>query len=230
MTQETQAEVSSSIEEYLENIYRLQEREGCARTKELAEKMHVTLGTITNTIELLEREGFVEHRPYKGVRLTKEGKRIALEVIRRHRLAERLLTDILHLDWSKAHEAACRLEHGLTDDVVKSLGKILGHPKTCPHGNPIPTRCGGIIEERSKRLIDLKPQESGTIIKVAEEGHDLLQYLRSLGLMPGVSVKVEERIESKDSVLLKLENTDHALRSDVASMVWVKEETARKSR
>ena len=221
-------EVSSSIEEYLENIYRLQERDGCARTRELAEKMRVTLGTITNTIEMLEREGFVEHRPYKGVRLTKEGRRIALNVIRRHRLAERLLTDILQLDWSKAHEAACRLEHGLTDDVAKPLGKVLGHPKTCPHGNPIPTECGGIAGERCRRLIDLKPKESGIIIRFAEEDHDLLQHLRLLGLKPGVSVRVEERIESKDSVLLKLENVAHALRSDIASTIWVREETGRK--
>lgn len=223
-------EVSSSIEEYLEHIYKLQERDGCARTRELSEKMGVTLGTITNTVEMLEREGFVQHRPYKGVRLTEEGRRIALNVVRRHRLAERLLTDILQLDWSKAHEAACRLEHGLTDDVVKPLGKVLGHPKTCPHGNPIPTKCGETVAKRCRRLIDLKPKESGTIVKFTEEDHDLLQHLRLLGFKPGVSVRVEKRIESKDCVLLKLNNVAHELRSEIASTIWVREETRRKSR
>jgi DtxR family Mn-dependent transcriptional regulator len=186
--------------------------------------MQVALGTVTNTVELLEREGFVEHRPYRGVRLTRDGKRIALGVIRRHRLAERLLADILHLDWSRVHEAACRLEHVLTEDVTKPLGKILGHPKTCPHGNPIPTRCGGIIEVRCKRLIDLKPDEEGTIVKFTEEDQGLLQYLRSLGLMLGVSVKVKEKINVEDSVIMKLENIDQSLRSEVTSHVWVRDE------
>jgi len=213
-----------SAEEYLENIYRLQEKDGLARTKELAEKMRVSLGTITNTVEMLERQGFVKHRPYKGVRLTREGRRIALDVIRRHRLVERLLTDILHMDWSKAHEAACRLEHGLTEEVTKPLGKILGHPKTCPHGNPIPTRCGEIIEEKSKPLINLKPQEQGTIVRIVEEDRDLLQYLHSLGMVLGASVKVKEKIQLDGSVVLELKNVDRPLSSDVASVIWVKKD------
>jgi len=215
-------EVSPSIEDYLENIYRLQEKDGLARTKELAVKMYVSLGTITNTVEMLERQGFVTHRPYKGVRLTEEGKKIALDVIRRHRLVERLLTDILHMDWSKAHEVACRLEHGFTEDVIRPLRKILGHPKTCPHGNPIPTRHGGITEKKSSSLIDLKPRERGTIVKIVEENRDLLQYLRSLGLVPGASVKVEEKIPLDGSVAVKLEDADSPLSSKVASVLWVR--------
>jgi DtxR family Mn-dependent transcriptional regulator len=126
------------------------------------------------------------------------------------------------MDWGRAHEAACRLEHHLTEDVVRPLGKILGHPKTCPHGNPIPTRCGGIIEGNSKPLLELKPLEQGTIIKVAEEDCDLLQNLRSLGLVPGASVKVEKKTKSGGSVLVKLENLDQPLRGEVASAIWVK--------
>ena len=218
----TTEQVSSSVEEYLETIYRLQEKDGRARTKELAEKMQVRLGTVTNTVEMLERDGFIVHKPYKGVTLTGSGRKIALNVIRRHRLVERLLTDILHMDWGKAHEAACRLEHHLNEDVVRPIGKILGHPKTCPHGNPIPTRCGGIIEENSKPLLELKPLEQGTIIKVAEENCDLLQNLRSLGLVPGASVKVEKKTGSGGSVLVKLENLDQPLRGEVASAIWVR--------
>ncbi|MEM2922573.1 MAG: metal-dependent transcriptional regulator, partial [Candidatus Bathyarchaeia archaeon] len=105
--------ISPSIEDYLENIYKLEEKEGVARTKDLADKMHVGLGTITNTVEMFERQGLVAHRPYKGIKLTRGGRKIALDVIRRHRLAERLLTDILKVDWSKAHELACKLEHSL---------------------------------------------------------------------------------------------------------------------
>jgi len=214
--------ISPSIEDYLENTYKLEEREGLARTKELADRMHVGLGTITNTVEMLERQGLVVHRPYRGIKLTREGRRIALDVIRRHRLAERLLTDILEVDWSRAHEPACRLEHGLTEEVIKPLGRILGHPKTCPHGNPIPTRCGGIIEEKSESLIDLKPKERGTIVKITEEDRDLLQHLQSLGLVVGTSLRVEEKIPLDSSVVVKLNDVEHSLSSKVASAIWVK--------
>jgi len=214
--------ISPSVEEYLENIYKIEEKESLARTKDLAEKMCVGLGTITNTVEMLERQGLAVHRPYKGIKLTEEGRRIALDVIRRHRLAERLLTDILEMDWSRAHEPACRLEHGLTEEVIKPLGRILGHPKTCPHGNPIPTRCGGIIEEKSESLIDLKPKERGTIVKITEEDHDLLHHLRSLGLVIGTSVRVEEKISFDGSVVVKFNDIEHSLGSKVASAIWVK--------
>mgnify|MGYP001118817169 CR=1 FL=1 len=214
--------ISPSIEDYLENIYKLEEKGGQARTKELAERMRVSLGTITNTVEMFERQALVVHRRYKGIKLTGEGRRIALDVIRRHRFAERLLTDILEMDWSRAHEPACRLEHGLTEEVIKPLGRILGHPKTCPHGNPIPTRRGGIIEEKSESLIDLKPKESGTIVKITEEDHDLLQHLHSLGLIVGTSVRVEEKILFDGSLVVKLDDLERTLSSKVASAIWVK--------
>lgn len=116
--------VSPSAEDYLKNIYELQEREGLARTKKLADRMQVSLGTITNTVELLEKHELIKHTRYKGVTLTEKGNQIALDVIRRHRLTERLLTDILRMDWSKVHEVACKLEHDITEEVIKPLGKI----------------------------------------------------------------------------------------------------------
>lgn len=216
--------VSSSAEDYLKNIYELQEKEGLARTKKLAERMQVSLGTITNTVELLERQRLIKHKRYKGVTLTAKGNRIALDVIRRHRLTERLLTDILIMDWSKVHEIACKLEHDITEEVIKPLGKILGHPKTCPHGNPIPTKCGGIIEDKSRPLIDLEPQETGTIVKIAEEKSELLQYLVSLGIELGTTIKVEKRIKVKNSEVLHLENIDTPLSQNIASSIWVRKE------
>lgn len=214
--------VSPSVENYLKNIYELQERDGLARTKKLAERMQVSLGTITNTVELLEKHQFIKHTRYKGVTLTEKGKQIALDVIRRHRLTERLLTDILRMDWSKVHELACKLEHDITEDVIKPLGKILGHPKTCPHGNPIPTKCGGIIEEETKPLIDLKPQETGIIVKIVEEKSELLRYLNSLGIEPGTSIKIEKRIKSKKTEFLQLKNIDTPLSHNIASSIWVR--------
>lgn len=215
-------EVTAITEDYLEGIYKLQERDGVARTSEIVKLLQVVPGTVTNTVERLEREDLVTHVPYKGVKLTEKGRKIALQVIRRHRLSERLLTDILHVEWEKVHEVACGLEHGIIDDIDRNLEKALGHPNTCPHGNPIPTRCGGIIEEKSRPLTDLNPKEHGTIVKIIEEKHTLLQTLAALGLMPEVSIEVVEKAPYKGLVTIKVGGNRHQLSHRVASIIKVK--------
>lgn len=216
-------EVSATVEEYLEAIYRLEESKGSAKTSELAQRMKVALGTITNTVESMENQNLIVHEPYKGVKLTSKGRKMALDVLRRHRLSERLLTDVLQLDWSKAHDAACKLEHAIADkDVLKPLEKALGNPKTCPHGNPIPTESGKMSEERSELLTGLSQGESGTILKVTDERQDMLQYLSTLGLVPGASVSVEEKAPFNGPIIVKVMGASYALGREVASAIWVK--------
>lgn len=214
--------VSSEAEEYLEVIYRLEKKTGCARTMELARQLKVVPGSVTNTIESLERRGLVLHEPYKGAKLTEKGRKIALNVLRKHRLAERLLTDVLGLDWSRAHDAACKLEHGIAEDIVKPIEKALRHPKTCPHGNPVPTACGGIIEEKSEPLTNLNPGEKGIVAKITEEESDMLQHLATLGIMPGVTVEVEEKAPFNGSVTIKVGDVSHTLEHKCASIINVR--------
>ncbi len=215
-------EVTAVIEEYLEGIYKLQEKSGVARTSDIGNMLQVVPGTVTNTVERLEKEGYIIHEPYRGVKLTQKGRRIALQVVRRHRLSERLLTDILHVEWDKAHDAACKLEHGITDEIIKPLEKALRHPKTCPHGNPIPTKCGGIIEDKSYPLSTLNEQEQGTIVKITEEKSDMLHYLNTLGLVPGASIQVVEKAPFDGPVTLKVDGNSHALSRTMASIIRVK--------
>lgn len=215
-------EVSAIVEEYLEAIYKLQERNGAARTSDLVNMLHVVAGTVTNTVERLEKWGYVTHEPYRGVKLTERGRRLALEVIRKHRLSERLLTDILHMKWDKVHEAACKLEHGITDEILKPLEKALKHPKTCPHGNPIPTKCGGIIEEESQSLSDLKEAEQGIIMKIINEESELLRYLENLGLVPGASVTILEKVPFDGPITIKVKAFAHSISRTVASIIQVK--------
>lgn len=214
--------VSSEAEEYLEAIYRLETKIGFARTMKLARQLGVVPGSVTNTIKSLERRGLVIHEPYKGVKLTEKGRKLALNVLRRHRLAERLLTDFLHLDWSRAHGAACKLEHAIAGDIVKLLEKALGHPKTCPHGNPIPTACGGIIEEKSEPLVNLNPKEKGIIVKITEEEPDMLQHLATLSLMPGVSVEVEQKAPFDGPITIKVGDVSHTLEHKFALIINVR--------
>lgn len=216
-------EVSSTVEEYLEAIYKLQEREGAAKTTELAKELKVALGTITNTIESLEKQSLVIHQPYKGVKLTVKGRKIALDVVRRHRLSERLLVDILRLEWSKAHDAACKLEHAFAGkELSRPLEKALGNPKTCPHGNPIPSESGRLVEEQSKALMSLDIGEKGTIMKVTDEREDILQYLGKLGLVPGALVEIEEKAPFNGPIMVRVGNANYALGRNVASVIWVK--------
>jgi len=217
-------EVTAVTEEYLEGIYRLQQRNGVARTSEIVKLLQVVPGTVTNTVERLEREGLLTHEPYKGVKLTEEGRKIALDVIRRHRLSERLLTDLLHVGWDEAHKAACRLEHGITDDIVKNLETALGHPTTCPHGNPIPTKGGGILEEKSEPMTNLNPQEGGAIVKITEEEPDLLRYLATLGLRPGASMEVVEKAPFNGPITVKVAGANRAVSRQVAAIIKVKKD------
>jgi len=219
----TTTEVSSTMEEYLEAIYKLQERDGSAKTTELAKELKVALGTITNTVESMEKQDLILHTPYKGVKLTAKGRKIALDVVRRHRLSECLLVDILRMEWSKAHDAACKLEHAFADkELSRPLEKALGHPKTCPHGNPIPSESGRLNEEYSQVLVSLDNGEKGTIVKVTDERQDILQYLGKLGLTPGALVEVEEKMPFDGPIIVRVGGANYALVRNVASVIWVK--------
>jgi len=216
-------EISATLEEYLEIIYRLEGESGAAKTGDLAKGLNVALGTVTNNVESMEKQGLVLHEPYKGVRLTAKGRRKALDVVRRHRLSERFLTDILKMEWSKSHDAACKLEHAIdSEDVLKPLDEVLGHPKTCPHGNPIPLESGRVVEERSELLTNLKQGEGGVIVKITDERRDMLQYLSTLGLVPGVAVSIEEKAPFNGPIIVKVMGTSYALGKNVASAIWVK--------
>jgi len=214
--------ISDESEEYLEAIYRLEEKIGFARTMELACQLKVAQGSVTNTIESLERRRLIIHKPYRGVKLTEKGRKLALEVLRKHRLAERLLMDVLRLDWSQVHNVACKLEHAITKEIIKPLEKALKHPKTCPHGNPIPTAWGGIIEEKSEPLVDLNPKEKGIIIKITEEESSTLQHLAALGLILGASIEVEHKIPFGGPVTIKVDDVSHTLEHKFASIINVR--------
>ena len=216
-------EVSDVVEEYLEVIYRLQEKTGdAARTSDLVRMLNVAPGTVTNTVERLEKESLIVHEPYRGVKLTEKGLRLALRVVRNHRLSECLLMDVLDVEWDKVHDAACQLEHGISDEIAKKIEKALGHPKTCPHGNPIPTECGGIIEGNFQPLSKFNVQEKGIIVKITDENPDLLQYLGTLGIKPETYFEVVEKAPFDGPVTVRVDGKVHALSREIAAIIKVR--------
>jgi DtxR family transcriptional regulator, Mn-dependent transcriptional regulator len=211
---------SQEAEEYIEIIYKLQKRNGVAKTKELAENLHVVPGSITNTIEHLESHGLVAHEPYRGVKLTKEGERLALDILRRHRLAERLLTDILKAGWSSVHEDACKLEHALTKNVTDLLEERLGYPKFCPHGNPIPTEAGLIEEQPSIALTDANIGESYVVDRIVDEENVNMALLEQKGIKPEATVKIV-KLDGK-RVVIRINGARQELSRDLAERVFLR--------
>ncbi|MGQ9537083.1 MAG: metal-dependent transcriptional regulator [Actinomycetota bacterium] len=228
--------LTEKMEEYLEALFKLSCEDKPLTPTRLAEYMKVTPPTALDMLRRLEKEGYIRYQgpgPGKGrgagagrarrtIVLTPKGGRAARTLIRRHRLSERFLTDMLGLDWESAHREACRLEHVISPEVEEKLNQMLGNPETCPHGYPIPDENGNIAEEEIKPLCDFCPEEKGCIARVEEDEPQLLQYLASLGVMPEVDVEVMEVAPFGGPLLVRIGDSQYALGREVASKIWTR--------
>lgn len=176
-----------TLEEYLETIYKLS-LDGAVRPTQIADSMGVSGPTVTATLKRLEARGLIG-RAGTDVVLTAEGVAGSLEVVRKHRVAEKFLVDVLQLDWEAAHEEACRLEHALSNRVVEALEVLLDNPEFCPHGHPIPSAQGTVADSSGMRLDTAEAGRRVRVLRVAEDT-EALGYLGSIGLRPGVVVEV----------------------------------------
>ncbi len=183
-----------AVEDYLKHILLLSERgEELVSMGELAAALEVVPGTATTMVKALANDGLVAHRPRYGVRLTAEGRRVALGVLRRHRLIETFLVDVLKMDWTEVHAEAERLEHAISDGVLDRLDALLGHPATDPHGDPIPTRQGKIDSQVYATLATCVLAKAMRIVRVTEQSGEFLQFAEANGLRPGTKVRVADR-------------------------------------
>lgn len=217
-------EFFTAPEMYLKTIYNLEARGGAARTGDIAKVLNITPGSVTNTLEVLEGKGLVIREPYKGVNLTDAGRKLALSVFRRHRLAERLLFDVLGMGWAESHEEACKLEHSMSEVVASSIQKKLDDPKTCPHGNPIPDENGGMTVLKADALSTLENGQDATITMIPDETTEVLRYLSTLGMTPGAKISVQEKAPFKGPMLVKVSGNSYPISLDVASGIFVTRE------
>ena len=195
---------SERVEEYLEAIAKRQKTEMPVSTSSLAADLGVSLPAVTDMIRRLESEGLINYQHNKGVSLTARGSRAALTTIRRHRLWERFLTDILGLRWDKVHDAACRLEHAISPDMEESLASLLGYADTCPHGNPIPDKNGHVKEQDVRPLSEFQVGRRVRISAVVKEEGRLLRKIEKWGLKPKSIVKIERK-DDNGTLELKLD-------------------------
>jgi len=174
-------------------------------------------------MDRLVDKGLAEKSRDRGIVLTRKGKRAALELIRKHRISERFVVDVLGMDWKDVHEEACKLEHVLSAEVESRMEALLSDAQTCPHGHPIPDRLGRTVEAPVRRLSTLKRDEKGVIAKIAEERRDLLEYLATLGMMPQAAVQVEQVAPFEGPLLVKVKGASYALGREIAEKIWVAE-------
>ncbi len=185
--------LTRSVEDYLKAIYLLSERGAPASTSDIAEMLDVQPASVSGMIKRLAESSLLQHSPYRGVRLTEEGTREALRIVRRHRVIETYLHLRLGYSWEEVHTEAERLEHAASDDLVDRMAAALEHPSHDPHGAPIPTRAGKIEEVTQTTLAEAPPGSEVMIRAVHDEDADRLRYMEARGLLPGVRLAVDDR-------------------------------------
>ncbi len=213
--------MSESTEMYLLTIFKLNQQNGRAGNTQLANWLGVSTASITEMVKKLTERGLVE-RKGRSLFLRPEGRSIALKVIRKHRLAERLLTDHLKIPWDHAHEQACRLEHILSDQVVDALEEFLDFPKTCPHGHPIPDKDGNCELLEAPPLSDFTEGSQVVIERVSEESPEILAYLETVKLFPGELVRITKVAPFEGPLLIEIRGDSLPLSREIATKVWVR--------
>jgi DtxR family Mn-dependent transcriptional regulator len=213
--------LSEAIQDYLKEIYKLLAARERATTTAIARQMGVAPSSATAMLKKLAALGLAEHAPYRGVTLTEAGNRIALEVIRHHRLLEQYLAETLGVAIDAVHAEADRLEHALSEELEARIDEQLGFPTHDPHGHPIPD--AGLQVERSQlRSLDaLEPGEEATVKRVPDGDASLLRYLADLALVPGGRVKVERGEPFGGPLTIAVGGSEHTISRELAAQIGV---------
>lgn len=216
--------LTKSERELLKAVYRLSTSDDAAHTGALADRLGVAPGTVTAGVKRLAERGLLDHRPYKGVELTKPGRRAAVAAIRRHRIVERFLADMLGYAWNEADRLAGTFEHDLPTEVEDRLYVALDRPGTCPHGFPIPAAEAGEVPA-TPRLYDLEPGDVAVVAISGSTDADIVAFLETLGLRPGVSVEVREKHPFDGPMVLRVEDNDRTVGEKIARQLFVRKES-----
>lgn len=215
-----QDRITPAIEDYLKAIYTLQQQ-GAVTTSLLGEQRGSKPGSVTGMVKKLAEMNLVRHTPYQGVELTAAGERVALEVIRHHRLLELYLVEALGYSWDEVHEEAEKLEHHISEKLEARIAAHLGHPTIDPHGDPIPTVEGQLPHSDDLRLADLQIAERARIVRMRDQSAERLRYLADLGLVPGAAVEVTDSAPFDGPLSLRVGAATYALDRRMARTIEV---------
>jgi len=185
--------LSGPVEDYLKAIYDLERVGAPASTNDIADRLAISPASVSGMMRRLAEQRLITHEPYRGVRLTGAGRRAALRTLRRHRILECYLTEVLGYEWDGVHDEAERLEHAASDELIERMAAALGNPTQDPHGAPIPTRDGRVEEAALRTLAATAAGERVRVRRVQDEDAERLRYLAELGIRPGAMVRILDR-------------------------------------
>ena len=213
---------SSSKENYLKAIFHLQEEGGIVTTNALANELQTRAASVTDMLKKLKTQKLLLYEKYKGFKLSNEGKKVALQIIRKHRLWEYFLVEKLRFGWEEVHEMAEELEHISSKKLVDRLDEFLGFPKTDPHGDPIPDGSGKISMKQQVSLLDLPLNVSAEVSNISDQSTEMLELLKHKSISIGTKLEVKKRFAFDNSIELKLKNQPAiTISENVAKKVFV---------
>lgn len=211
-----------SQEDYLTAIYRNLNDAGEIKPNVLAEKLSISNAAITDMLKKLSRDGFVDYKKYKSIKLTKTGERYAKNMLRRHRLWEVFLHQTLGMSWDKVHSEAEMLEHSSSDEMINLLDKFLDFPEVDPHGYPIPDKTGNIKENVNiMPLTELKIKDEAVVVRANDDVRDLLGYLTRIGIELGKKIELKDKLEYDGSILLSVDEKKITISKKMAENIFV---------
>ena len=218
-----QPPLTRSVEDYLKSVFHLTGQGGFATTSDIAAMLEVAPPSVSGMMKRLSETGLIEHVPYRGVQLTPQGRRAALQMIRRHRILEVYLTSKLGYDWGDVHVEAERLEHAVSEKLIERMAEALGEPRYDPHGAPIPTASGEIEEAELVTLADAPVGASLVLRQVGDEDPERLHYLAEQALIPGTRLTVTGRQPFNGPVSVRFGDETRIVGRELAALLWCEE-------
>ncbi len=218
------------MEDYAKTIYALQEGGAPVSTTALAQRLDVTPASASGMVRRLDELGLVTHEPYHGVRLTERGTKLALEMVRHHRLLELFLAESLGVPWDRVHAEAEVLEHVLSEELEALIADKLGHPTHDPHGDPIPSADLELDDERTECLTTLEPGARATVARISDADPEILRYLAARAIVPGTRLRVVDKQPFGGPLFVEVEGATHALGGRLATSMRVRSSEASAAR
>jgi DtxR family Mn-dependent transcriptional regulator len=214
-------DLTAPAEDYLKAIYEIERAGDAALTNDIATRLAIAPASVSGMIRRLADQGLLKHERYHGVRLTNAGRTAALKTLRRHRILECYLAQVLGYDWDRVHEEAERLEHAASDELIERMASALGEPTVDPHGAPIPTRDGAVDETRHLALGELAAGAQARVLRMADEDGEFLRYLADLGIVPGALIEVTSRAPFEGPMTVRIGSHAHTIGVAAAARVFV---------
>ena len=213
--------VSPAMRRYAAEIYRLQQDHQQVSLSLLSSHVEASAQAISTMVKRLNKSGFLVHEPYRGVRLTSEGEKIAMPSLRRHRLTEVFLVKVMKYDWASAHELSDVFERGVNDELEDRIDELAGYPQRCPHGEPIPSKEGVMPQVRDEPLVNVPSGSDGIVSRVRTHDSDKLRYIAEIGLVPGTPFHLLSCAPFKGPLRLEMKPHDHIIGYELSQSIWV---------